>query len=1425
MAQAPIVTNEVNDPVFISNNVLSAISDSGIYITGLVNHSVTGILLDTGATVSVLNEETWRKCGHFSKVNPVTGTLTTANGNELTVLGETKVRFRVGNIDCFWAVMIARGLSHDCILGSDFFQHFGCQIHYDTGTFVVGHTEIPIRYCKVTPSVCKIFLNDDIQVEPGTEQVIEAKLENGYDRNTGTPGILEESRELRGKSEINVARSLVVPRDGLTIVRVANFSDRPIRLRPDFPVAEFHPISSVDGRVVSMETDPDFTSTSHPSCSLIDSSVVKDEQPMEDEKWKSLLQGNLEGLSEDQRRQFSSLVTEYEDIFSKDSSDLGKSGLLEHAIDTGDCKPVKQPPRRVPPYQREVIDKQLDELLATGRVEPSQSPWSSPVVLARKHDGTYRMCIDFRKLNQSTKKDAIPLPRTDDLLEALGGAQWFSSLDLASGYWQMQVKEEDRPKTAFSTHRGQFQWTVMPFGLTNGPASFTRLMNLALSGLTWTHCLVYLDDIIIWAPTFEDHIHRLRLVFDRIRAAGLKLKPSKCQFLRKEVVFLGHVVSSDGIKTDPEKVKAVETWPVPLNVKELQSFLGLASYYRKFILGFSIIAEPLYQLCRKTVSFSWQQGQQAAFEELKGRLISAPVLAYPNFSAEAGSFILDTDASQYQGIGAVLSQQQQDGTERVIAYGSRSLNEHEKNYCTTRLEMLALVTYVDYFRYYLLGRRFCVRTDHSSLRWLRSFKEPEGQVARWLERLQEYDFEVQHRPGKQHSNADSLSRRPRRNHGECPSCAPSAKPEVATVTSRLPHGHNDDEKDLWSFENVAQAQSEDPDIGPVVDQLLREWKKPTDEELRPLSRATREIWAQWELLELREGVLYLRSPERGPSAKSRMVLPQKLVKESLMEIHDGLTGAHLGRMKTLKKMKTRFWRPGLTKEVHRYCSSCLTCAKCKPRPRPKAPLHPIPSGNPMQRIHIDIVGPLPRSRRGNRYILTVQCSFTKWAEAYAIPNQRATTCARVLVKNWICRYGVPDSIHSDQGRNFESQVFEEMCHLLNINKTRSTAYHPEGNGQVENLHKTLKSMLKTRVDDDPQRWDEQLDYCMMAFRSSVHSSTEHTPFELMFGREMRIPLDVMMGSGPMGSEDSYSEFVADLQGSLEAAYRDVRQNLKVAQRRQKDAYDKGVRHMLFQPGDLVLRYDPQLKPGEVNKFHRQWEGPYEIVERVTDVTYRVKKVRGHSRKSRVVHFNNLRLYKRRQEGSMEETGAKEAVDAPVGGNGAGEQVQTASEEVVSMEPDIATSGTEEEAVWVAARSEGYNEVVDMPDESASGDPPYLTESASDGEVEQGAGSDHVVDKPAAEGGGLLDDTQGCCRNGEENKEHEQEVEEEQPVGQSQRPARIRRPPDRYGEWILNSLQQITDRLKMLEDKQRQDKERIKKLKPILLKKARALREL
>ena len=369
-------------------------------------------------------------------------------------------------------------------------------------------------------------------------------------------------------------------------------------------------------------------------------------------------------------------------------------------------------------------------------------------------------------------------------------------------------------------------------------------MNLALSELTWTTCLVYLDDIIIWAPSFKEHLRRLRLVFDRIRTAGLKLKPTKCQFLKREVSFLGHVVSSEGIKTDPDKVETVRTWPTSVDIKELQSFLSLASYYRRFNSGFSIIVEPLYKFSRKGVSFQWQLEQESAFNELKYRLTIAPVLAFPDFSPDAGLFVLDIDASQHVGIGAVLSQLQPDGIERVINYGSRSLNEHEKSYCATRLEMLALVSYMDHFRYYLLGRKFRPMTDHHSLVWLMSFKEPQGQVARWLERLQEYDYEIQHHPGRLHNNADALSTRPRRQHGNCLSCTPTGLSQVAAVTRDLPASETPSEvRNYWSPKVVAKAQRDDPDISVVPSHLLKEWRKPAVEELQSMSCATRAVWA------------------------------------------------------------------------------------------------------------------------------------------------------------------------------------------------------------------------------------------------------------------------------------------------------------------------------------------------------------------------------------------------------------------------------------------------------------------------------------------------------------------------------------------------------------------------------------------------------
>ncbi len=426
-----------------------------------------------------------------------------------------------------------------------------------------------------------------------------------------------------------------------------------------------------------------------------------------------LLNGIPEDVSAEVKGRLGKLLDEYQDVFSLNERDLGKTTISKHRIDTGNSPPVRQPLRRQPFAYRAVIDEQLEQMMKEDLIEPTRSEWASNVVLVRKKDGTMRFCIDYRGLNEKTKKDSYPLPRVDECLDALTGASWFSTLDLRSGYHQVAMEPKDADKTAFVTRRGIFKWKVMPFGLCNAPATFQRLMDLVLSGINFETCLVYLDDVIIFGNNEEQHLERLRQVFQRLRDANLKLKPSKCQLLRHSVGFLGHVVTPNGVAVDPAKVAEVMNWPVPEKLRDVRAFLGLCSYYRKFIRNFSCVAAPLFALTKKGHNFEWNKECQAAFGQLKTLLTTVPVLALPR---EDGKYILDCDASDL-GIGAVLSQEM-DGEEHVIAYGSRLLSNAEYRYCVTRKELLAVVYFTKYYRQYLLGKQFTLRTDHVALRWL-----------------------------------------------------------------------------------------------------------------------------------------------------------------------------------------------------------------------------------------------------------------------------------------------------------------------------------------------------------------------------------------------------------------------------------------------------------------------------------------------------------------------------------------------------------------------------------------------------------------------------------------------------------------------------------------------------------------------------------
>ena len=458
--------------------------------------------------------------------------------------------------------------------------------------------------------------------------------------------------------------------------------------------------------------------------------------------------------------------------------------------------------------KKEVAEREIESMLRQGVIIPSTSPWSSPVCMVTKKDGTIRFCIDYRKLNGLTKKNSYPLPRIDETLDSLGGNKWFCTLDLQSGYWQVGMKPEDMEKTAFSSHLGLFQYNVMPFGLCNAPATFEAMMETLLSDLLWKKCLVYLDDVVVFGKTFAECLSNLEEVIKRILDNGLKLKPKKCNLFKNTITYLGRIISPEGVKADPKKLESVESWEKPKGPKEIRSFLGFCSYYRDFLPDYSKVSNPMQILShwtpgRRKEAFPWGKEQDESFEAVKALFRNTPVLRYPT---SEDHFILDTDASN-ESIGAALSQVQ-DGVEVPIAFASNSLSKAQRNYCTTKRELLAVVVYTKKFKHFLWGSDFTLRTDHSSLKWLLNFRDAEGMIGRWLAHLSEFGLEhsqIQHRAGVKHINADALSRKPIRKclKEDCTDCG---EHNAVVAGARMPYKGGLENLIEWSTESIKKFQ-------------------------------------------------------------------------------------------------------------------------------------------------------------------------------------------------------------------------------------------------------------------------------------------------------------------------------------------------------------------------------------------------------------------------------------------------------------------------------------------------------------------------------------------------------------------------------------------------------------------------------------------
>jgi len=1166
------------------------------------------LLLDTGAQRSFVSKRLYndKLAGRTNKYHSFVR-MYGIGGQELTTAGEVELDVQIGK-DIVRQKFIIADIREEGILGFDFCKNHKAEWRWKDGELKLGaDTQETESYRE--GRVARVTTRE-LTVIPAKSEIVTIGIIE-HEKECGEIGLVQPQSQFLEKHQLGVA-AVLARREGNSVpLRLINAQERAVILPKNTQVAMYEPAEVVPESEVQVRA----TSTEQKSWDPAEA-FHKDVQEL---------------LPEDKEK-FYDLLKKYEDCFMNEGKTLGQTNVVKHHIHTGDNAPIKQRPRREPLGMKDVVKKEIDKMTEKGIIEPSTSAWASPIVLVKKKDGTIRFCIDYRKLNSVTTKDAYPLPRIEDNLDALKGAKFFTTLDLSSGYWQVAMAPEDKEKTAFCTKYGLFQFNVMPFGLCNAPGTFERLMETVLRGMQWERAVLYLDDIIVFSEDVKGHLERLEEIFQRLKAANLMLKPSKCHFFKQQVEFLGHIVSQEGVSTDPQKVKAVSEWPIPRRVRDVRAFLGLTGYYRRFIQNYGEIAKPLHQLTEKNTAFVWSDERQQAFEQLKTALTTAPILGYPSTDVE-DVFVLDTDASNCH-IGAVLSQRQ-GGDEKVIAYGSKVLSKSERNYCVTRRELLAVVHFIKQYRHYLLGRNFELRTDHGALTWLFKFKEPDGQVARWLEMLSEYDFKISHRAGKTHGNGDGLSRRPCPD--DCPTCKkgeigvetvsikrilkqPTGKGRTARRRDALAT-RTDRGGDAW-IDMLRKAQEDDDNL-----MKLNDWtERPSYSEISGYAPEVKVYWSKWKQLRKRDNLWTYKWLD-GDKEWWKIIVPDKMRGDIIAEHHDTRMAGHFGIQRTLSRLRASpYYWPQMKDSVENWIKKCDVCQRTKPEiKRQLAPMGQLAAGRPLERVAVDVMGPFKETVRKNRFVIVVGDYFTKWMEAYPVPNHKAETVATTLVDNFFCRFGIPQSLHSDQGRDFESKLFQEMCQLLDIDKTRTTPWHPQSDGMVERFNRTLQTLLKQTIQQNQEDWDQHIAVCCMAYRSSVHDVTKKTPNMLMLGRELPMPSHLLVKSPePVPAYQNMHEYAVTLQSKLQKCHEEARINSFRGMRHQKSQYDRRAHKNKLQKNQFVWLYNPTKKIGLSPKLQIRWEEkPYKVIEMLSDLVVQIEQL--GTKKRRVVHRNQVKL--------------------------------------------------------------------------------------------------------------------------------------------------------------------------------------------------------
>lgn len=1104
------------------------------------------------------------------KLQKKTVDLQSANGSSLTVDGCVNAQFLIGGTEVSQDFYVVRDLNRNMILGLDWLKSNDVRIYFDLKSLrIKGKTYVNLEEDIHVASTVR--MKNTCVIKPNTARVCYGKVRENPDLPTGQSyDVTEINRGFISKQPgLKVINCVTTMAKNRTVaLLIVNETNRHFKIYRHGLLARVSPVN--ESNIIN-------------TCSIINNGSTDDKLNLKDLN-----------VSEQYRSRIEKLILKNENLFASKDSELGHTDTVKMKVDTGSTKPIKLRPYRTPIKNREVIAKAVDEMLDAKVIRRSNSPWSFPVVIVDKKDGTKRFCVDFRKLNQVTKRNSYPLPLIDDILALLGKAKFFTSLDLKSGYWQVLMDEKDKEKTAFACHRGLFEFNVMPFGLSNAPAIFQELMSIVLNGCN-AFAIAYLDDILIFSETFEEHMSHLNTIFERLYEHGLKLKLKKCSFLQQEVNYLGFVIDEDGIKPDQKKVQAIRTLPVPTCVKEVRSFVGMCSFYRRFIPNFSQIAEPIIDLTRKYAHFKWTDVHQTAFQFIKDSLTTVPLLVYPDSN---NPYTLYTDASDTC-IGACLTQTC-DGEEKPIYYLSHKLSRSQCKWSTVEKEAYAIHFSLQKLDYYLHNAEFVIKTDHKPLKYLLESPMQNRKIQLWALGMAGYNCKIEYIEGTTNTCADLLSRHPDNVGLEKERVEESIDLDINDNTYQvnvldstnfdpkvyascnLPEKDCIEKCDLSDFKNfdMTLEQSKDDDLMSLKSKI----------DNGDLGKEKQKHYIVVDNL-----VYYISNVDDDPYL--RLYVPKHWKSLVIKQYHD--MNGHMGVQKSFDSIRQKYFWPNLFKELYDYVTACVVC-QTRSLQKIRQPLQEtdIPP-YPMAKISLDLSGPYPTSMSGNKYIIAFVDWFSGWPEAFGVPDKTANTVAHLLLESIITRHGCPLQIVTDNGTENVNKVVEEVLEILNVNHVLTSFYHPQSNAKVERFHRTLHDVMSKRLADDQRTWDLHLNQALAAIRFNVSESSKFSPFYLLYNRDVVLPVDNLLK--PRRKYHGEEEHKIILQ-EQHKAFVTVRNNLKKAKKRQARYADRNTKEIKFEIGDPVYYRNNRRK----NKLDLKWKPFYRIIDKKGPVTYLIK---------------------------------------------------------------------------------------------------------------------------------------------------------------------------------------------------------------------------